>query len=256
MSEPTHPDDDRRPLRGSEVSWRRWQMGKLVDSREDASLDNGPSPNEATRLKATLQRQAELRALREQVSQEAREAGHREGHAAGHAQGHAEGLAQGLAEGREQAQGEFEREAREALAPLLSLAEQFGEALARLDEEMAGELVELALATGRQLAGEALKARPRQILEIVRALLHTEPTMTGKPRLWLHPLDHTLVEEHLGHELEAAGWALQPDDQLRRGGCRVTSASGELDATWESRWKAVTDQVRRRRPTGGNGSAP
>lgn len=251
MSEPTRPDGDRRPLRDSDVPWRRWQMGELVGRREEAATDDGPSPDETARRKAAFQRQAELRALHEQVSQEAREQGHREGFAAGHA----EGLARGLAEGHEQARNELEREARETLAPLLPLAEQFGEALARLDEEVAGELVELALATGRQLAGEALKARPRQVLEIVRALLHTEPAMTGKPRLWLHPLDHRLVEEHLGHELEAAGWTLQPDDQLSRGGCRVTSASGELDATWESRWQAVKGQVRRRRPADGDGSA-
>ncbi|PXX92903.1 flagellar assembly protein FliH [Halomonas heilongjiangensis] len=242
---------DRQPLRDDEVAWRRWQMGELVGRREDAPADDGPSPGETARRKAALQHQAELRALRERVSQEARE----QGHHAGFAAGHAEGLAQGLAEGREQARLALEREARETLAPLLPLAEQFGEALARLDEEVAGALVELALATGRQLAGEALKARPRQVLEIVRALLHTEPAMTGKPRLWLHPLDHRLVEEHLGHELAAAGWTLQPDDQLSRGGCRVTSASGELDATWESRWQAVKGQVRRRRPADGDGSA-
>ncbi|MCH4562957.1 MULTISPECIES: flagellar assembly protein FliH [Halomonas] len=251
MSDLHRGDTARQPLRDDEVAWRRWEMDELVGRREEAARDDGPSPSETARRKAAFQRQAELRALREQVSREAREQGHREGFTAGHA----EGLAQGLAEGREQARAEFEREVRETLAPLLSLAEQFGEALARLDEAVAGELVELALATGRQLAGEALKARPRQVLETVRALLHSEPAMTGKPRLWLHPLDHRLVEEHLGHELEAAGWTLQPDDQLRRGGCRVTSASGELDATWESRWQAVKGQVRRRRPADGNGSA-
>ena len=54
------------------------------------------------------------------------------------------------------------------------------------------------------------------------------------------------MNEYLGKELKAAGWALQPDDQVSRGGCRVTSATGELDATWESRWQAVRQQVRGR----------
>ncbi|MCE8005365.1 FliH/SctL family protein, partial [Billgrantia ethanolica] len=133
------------------------------------------------------------------------------------------------------------------VAPLRPLAEQFSIALEGLDEEIANDLVELALATGHQLAGEALKARPRQVLELIGALLHTEPPLVGQQRLWLHPLDHKLVEEHLGTELAAAGWKLQPDAQLTRGGCRVTSANGELDATWETRWQAVKSQVRRRR---------
>ncbi len=35
-------------------------------------------------------------------------------------------------------------------------------------------------------------------------------------------------------------------DQLARGGCRVTSAQGEIDATFESRWLAIQAQSRKR----------
>ena len=80
----------------------------------------------------------------------------------------------------------------------------------------------------------------------MRELLHTEPPLVGQQRLWLNPNDHALVEEHLGNELRAANWKLQPDDQLARGGCRVTSAQGEIDATFESRWQAIQAQSRKR----------
>ena len=238
---PGHP----LPGREGEVPWQRWEMGELPQARRAAG-SAPPSPEETARRKAAFQRQAELRALRDSALEEARQEGHRQGHEAGHAEGFQAGFAEGLEQGRAQAREELEQQLRETLTPLLPLAGSFAEALHELDEVLAEELVELALATGRQLAGEALKARPRQVLEIVRGLLHTEPGMSGKPRLWLHPRDHALVEEHLGLELAAAGWALQPDDQVTRGGCRVTSASGELDATWESRWAAVKRQVRRR----------
>lgn len=224
--------------------WRRWQMGELETARARPEGERQQASAAQAAKRQQARRQAELDALREKIIQEARE----EGYQAGFEQGRHEGQAQGLQEGRSQAEEELEKRTRESLAPLTPLAEQFSEALAALDESIADELVELALATGRQLAGEALKSRPRQVLELVRALLHTEPPLTGQQRLWLHPLDHKLVEQHLGEELAAAGWTLQPDDQLSRGGCRVTSASGELDATWESRWKSVKAQVRRRRP--------
>ncbi|WP_111414103.1 flagellar assembly protein FliH [Billgrantia lactosivorans] len=232
--------------------WQRWQMGQLHDEslleRPAQELD----PAEQARRREAFQRQAELKALREKVMQEAREEGYRAGFETGRSEGHA----QGLKEGREEAERELEQRTRELVTPLKPLAEQFADALAKLDEEIATDLVELALATGHQLAGEALKARPRQVLELVKALLHTEPPLVGQQRLWLHPQDHKLVEEHLGSELAAAGWKLQPDAQLTRGGCRVTSANGELDATWESRWQAVKAQVRRRHTTtpadGGN----
>ncbi|TFH85381.1 flagellar assembly protein FliH [Billgrantia azerbaijanica] len=229
------------------AAWQRWQLSELAPRQRHHEVEphaTEQARQEADRQAAAERRRAQLEALREQARQEAREEGYR----AGFEQGHAEGHAQGLEEGRHQAEQELETRTRETLAPLAPLAMQFSEALAQLDERVADDLVELALATGRQLAGEALKARPRQILEIIRALLHTEPPLTGQQRLWLHPLDHKLVTQHLGTELEAAGWTLQPDDQLSRGGCRVTSASGELDATWESRWQAIKAQVRRRRP--------
>jgi len=243
MSEqrPDHP----LPGHEGELPWQRWEMNELPQTRRPAG-STAPSPEETARRKAAFQRQAELLALRDKALEEARQEGLRQGHEAGHAEGFQAGFTEGLEQARAQAREELEQSLRETLTPLLPLAESFASALQELDEVLAEELVELALATGRQLAGEALKARPKQILEIVRALLHTEPGMSGKPRLWLHPRDHALVEEHLGHELEAAGWALQPDDQVTRGGCRVTSANGELDATWESRWAAVKRQVRRR----------
>ncbi|OUE42076.1 flagellar assembly protein FliH [Billgrantia desiderata SP1] len=225
------------------ASWRRWQMDELQAEQPEENARQALDPAVEARRREAFQRQAELKALREKVMQEAREEGYRAGFEEGRQAGHA----QGLDEGRLEAQKELEQQVRDTVAPLKPLAEQFSNALEQLDDEIANDLVELALATGHQLAGEALKARPRQVLELIGALLHTEPPLVGQQRLWLHPLDHKLVEEHLGVELAAAGWKLQPDTQLTRGGCRVTSANGELDATWETRWQAVKSQVRRRR---------
>ncbi|MCE8014798.1 flagellar assembly protein FliH [Halomonas sp. MCCC 1A17488] len=225
--------------------WQRWQMGQLHDENPAERQSQELDPAEQARRRAAFQRQAELKALREKVIQEAREEGYRAGFETGRHEGHA----QGLKEGRQEAEQELKRRTHEVVTPLKPLAEQFANALATLDDEIATDLVELALATGQQLAGEALKARPRQVLELVKALLHTEPPLVGQQRLWLNPQDHKLVEEHLGVELAAAGWKLQPDAQLTRGGCRVTSANGELDATWETRWQAVKSQVRRRHST-------
>ncbi len=223
--------------------WQRWQMGELQREARNEAAPRERDPVQEARRREQFQRQAELKALRENVMREAREEGYRAGFEAGRSEGHA----QGLEEGRQEAQRELQQRTREVVAPLKPLAEQFAEALAGIDDDIAGDLVELALSAGYQLAGDALKARPRQVLELVKALLHTEPPLIGQQRLWLHPQDHRLVEEHLGSELAAAGWKLQPDDQLTRGGCRVTSANGELDATWEARWEAVKSQVRRRR---------
>ncbi|WP_349616909.1 flagellar assembly protein FliH [Azotobacter salinestris] len=234
---------DRPSWSRDDAPWRPWQMDELGRPR-DARPDPDSQRREVQRQQA-FKRDAELKALREQAGEEARRQGYEEGFAAGKADGHA----QGLEEGRLAGEQILQEKIREAVEPLCALVQTFEQALAQLDGQIAEQLVELALAGARQLAGEALQAEPEHILPIVRALLHSEPALGGKPRLWLHPSDLQLVREQLGAELHAAGWQLQPDALITRGGCRVTSQSGDLDATWESRWAAIARQVRRRPAT-------
>ncbi|MGQ7262328.1 flagellar assembly protein FliH [Vreelandella sp. V005] len=230
--------------------WRRWQMEELATkSSEQTHEHNVPTAHQrkvqAAEKAAELAHQREeqeRQELHDRIRQQAEE----EGYKAGFQRGYEEGMEKGLAEAAEQTQAALQEEIRSTVTPLKSLAKQFSDALERIDETIAHDLVELALATGKQLASNALQETPEQILEIVRELLHTEPPLVGQQRLWLNPNDHTLVEEHLGNELRAANWKLQPDDQLARGGCRVTSAQGEIDATFESRWQAIQAQSRKR----------
>lgn len=232
---------DQAPGSAQAAQWRRWQMGEL-DSRGQVAADPGERRRQAERQRAQ-QRRAEFESLRRQELERAREEGYQQGLAAGREAGHAEGLEQGRAEGL----AEYRDRAETALAPMSALLQTFHDALQELDDSVADELVELALETGRQLAGEALDAHPEEVTRLVRKLLHDEPLLNGEPRLWLHPEDLALVSEELGEEFKSAGWVLQPDDELTRGGCRVTCPSGELDATRETRWQAVMSRVRRPR---------
>lgn len=236
---------ERRPPHVGE-QWRPWQMDELASPGEPQRQQREAQRQEALR-QAAFKRNAELQALREQAQQQAHEQGYQDGFAAGREAGYAAGLE----EGRQAAEAELHQQLQQTLQPLQGLATQFRAALAQLDEQVAAQLVELALVTGRQLAGAALEAHPEQILEIVRELLHSEPALSGQPRLWLHPGDLLLVKAHLGAELEAAGWRLQPDGEISPGGCRVAAASGELDATRERRWEALIAQVRHRQQAEG-----
>ncbi|MCG7598645.1 flagellar assembly protein FliH [Halomonas sp. McH1-25] len=230
--------------------WRRWEMDELGTPERDLR-QRERSRQEAIRQQL-FKRNAELEALREKARQEAYDDAYKKGFE----EGRQAGYEKGLEEGRTAGEQELQRQTQQALAPLLPLAEGYREALDTLDDEVAERLVDLALTTGRQLAREALEARPEVILDIVRELLHAEPSLSGRPRLWLHPADLTLVKAHLGAEFDAAGWQLQPDDTISRGGCRATSASGELDASLESRWERITRQVRRRHNDGQNDTQP
>jgi flagellar assembly protein FliH len=192
------------------------------------------------------QREAELHALREKTLATA----HQEGYTAGFAEGLEKGHAEGLQAGREAGERELAERRRELIEPLVALIEGLREALDQLDTDIGDSLADVALAAGRQLAGEALQAKPEQIRTLIRDLLREEPLFSGQPCLRLHPDDLALVDAQLADELGTAGWKTQADATIERGGCRVTGPEGELNATREVRWQALLARARR------YGSAP
>lgn len=230
--------------------WRRWKMDELATIPSSHSGDSTVPTAHQRKVQAAQQAAEQARQREERERQELheriRQQAEEEGYKAGFEKGLQEGFVKGLEDGEARAQEELKEQVRLSVTPLGTLAKQFADALERIDDTIAHDLVELALATGKQLASDALQETPEQILAVVRELLHTEPPLVGQQRLWLNPHDHDLVEEHLGNELRAASWKLQPDDQLARGGCRITSAQGEIDATFESRWHTIQAQSRKR----------
>lgn len=214
-------------------AWQRWEMGTLES--EDAAGDNvNVHALLVPRVDSeALARDNELSRLRLEARAEGRVEGHREGLAKGRAEGHAEGLASGLAAASAHAE------------QLRALAATLPAALRRAESELADAILTLALDVARQVVHRTLRAEPEWVLPLVQDLLHAEPALQGEPRLLLHPEDVALVKNSLGNELQIAGWQVRADDTLARGGCRVQSASGETDASLETRWKSVTAALTR-----------
>jgi flagellar assembly protein FliH len=232
--------------------WSPWTMGELsLASKKNIAPANttAPDKNKTTASPESINKIAFDKAKRDGYN-----AGLKEGRNAGHTKGieagKTEGYQQGLQQGRAEAKKELDHQIGTALAPISPLVSRFEDAIASLDDTIANELVELALAIGCQLARARLDEEPELMLEIVRELLYMDPSMDSKPRLWLHPDDLSLVQHHLGNEFEAAGWKLQPDKNMSRGGCKLTSANEECDATWETRCQAILAQVRHRSASG------
>lgn len=218
-------------------SWQPWRMGELVAAVSASHAHGKPGVLDDP----AFRQQAELQALRDSVQA----AAHQEGYTAGFAEGRETGYAQGLQAGREAGERELAERRRELVEPLATLINGLREALDQLDTDIGDSLADVALAAGRQLAGDALQARPEQVRTLIRELLCDEPLFSGQPRLRLHPDDLALVDAQLAGELEAAGWKTQADQALERGGCRVTGPEGELNATREVRWQALLARARR-----------
>jgi flagellar assembly protein FliH len=226
------------PQRPTLSAWERWEMDALnapkaagLKSTAQRAAEAPPAPS------AALLHAAELSKLRREAKAAGDAEGRREGHAKGMTQGHAEGHAEGLAVGLMAASAQAEQ--------LRALCASLPAALQRADADLADTVLTLSLDIARQVIHRTLQAEPQWVLKLVQELLQSEPALHGEPRLLLHPDDVALVRSSLGRELETAGWQVRADDSLARGGCRVLTASGEVDATLDARWQRVCAALRR-----------
>jgi len=168
--------------------------------------------------------------------EEGRETGYDQGlvtgRALGEQTGQAEGYAAGLAEGQATAREHAER--------LAALTDALAQSLRALEADMGQALITLALAVAQKIVGDTLTHQPDAMLACVRNALRLDANATPL-RLWLHPDDLAIVTARLADELCEGDCHIQADASISRGGCRVETAFGEIDATLQTRWQqAIT----------------
>jgi flagellar assembly protein FliH len=174
---------------------------------------------------------AEIEAIRAA----AREEGYAEGLQAGQEDGHAAGYADGLAQGRD--------EAAEQLAHLQALGTAFGEAVTQADEAISNDVLELALHLARGMVRTTFEVKPEFIVPVVREAIDYLPNLQLPAQLILHPEDALIVRDAIGPELEKSGWRILEDAHVARGGCRVDTASNQIDAQIGARWQRLTQAL-------------
>lgn len=215
-----------------DAAWRPWSLTDF------APLPGGhPAPEHE--ISEQRHQQAALALMRENVLQEAQQAGFEEGRRQGFQQGRQEGHQAGLQAGLEEGRAQGQREQQPAIAQLQTLVSEFQHSLDAMDTVIADRLAQLALHAARQVLG----ALPTQWDDIMAApiqhLLQQEPAFSGPLQLRVHPALLPLVEQHLAATLDQFGWHLQADPQLHPGGCKLCAADGSLDASLATRWQAL-----------------
>jgi flagellar assembly protein FliH len=179
-----------------------------------------PSPHPAMQLPTA----AELEALREGARAEGYEEGLQEGRAAGRAEAYDAGRAE-LALEQEN---------------LRAIAATFSQAVTAADETIASDVLDLALHLARSMVRTALTVRPELIIPIVREAIDYLPVLQAPAILALHPEDIEIVRTALSDELDKGGWRVVADPQVGRGGCKVDTASNQIDAQAAARWARLT----------------
>ena len=226
-------------------AYQRWEMASFGDERPstlarraaEAAAPPSARPGSAGAHPAlppeyNLPSVEELEAMREAARQE----GFAQGLEEGRAQGHGEGRAQGYAEGAEAGQ----REATAELEHLRHIAASFGDAIARADETIARDVLDLALRLARGMVRTGFDVRPELILSVVRDAIDQLPVLQQPAVLTLHPQDAELVRHGMAEELSKGGWRIVENASVARGGCKVETATNQIDAQAAARWNRLT----------------
>lgn len=152
-----------------------------------------------------------------------------------HQQAYQEGFAVGMKEGRVEGQ---------SVAQLMQrMMEELGQSLHQFEQNMAGEILDLALDIAQQLVRSSLYANPEMILPLVREVIETLPQVNQNAMLHLHPSDVERVRAMLKEEYHETHWRVVGDAHIQPGGCRVETATSEVDATLEARWQRIVSAL-------------
>jgi flagellar assembly protein FliH len=194
-----------------QTAYQRWELASFDDRGRTPPVEEAA----LAIARHAEQLEAELEVARQQGYQEGMSKGYEEGLALGRAQAQEEGML------------------------LKQIAEQFGAEVAHANELIAADVLTLALDVAKAMLKTALPAKPELVLPIVKEAVGYLPTVQQPALLALNPVDAALVKGQMSTELEAAGWRIIEDGRLERGGCRVETASNQIDATTSSRWQRI-----------------
>ncbi len=170
----------------------------------------------------------------EQIQQQAHEEGYKTGYDEGYGKGYAEGAQKALDE-KQKASNEAQR--------LTGMIGELEKELQQADQQIAEDLLNLALEIARQMLQQALKVKPDLLLNVVREAISELPHFNQHARLILHPADAELVRANMKEQLANTDWKIFEDAQMERGGCRVETALSQIDATLATRWKRVVASI-------------
>lgn len=145
--------------------------------------------------------------------------------------GYAAGYEEGTARGRMEAM-QFH-----------GLVQGLENSLTSLDREVAEEVLALAIEVARQMVRHSLEVHPESVAEMIREALLQLPQTHAQ--VHLNPEDLAMVRDYLGDQLTHAGHRLVEDASVTRGGARIDATASQIDATVQTRWRRIMDNLGR-----------
>src|SRR5262245_35355440 len=136
---------------------------------------------------------------------------------------------------------------------LAALGASFARSLRETEAEVAERVLDVAIELARQVLVSDISLRREALLPVVREALQALPESGGRAQLVVNPADVDLIRARAGEELAQNGWTLVEDHRIQPGGCRVSAANCDVDATLAKRWKRALAAIGKDAPWGAGG---
>jgi flagellar assembly protein FliH len=117
------------------------------------------------------------------------------------------------------------------------LVRSVGEQLDSLQQEMARAVADTAAALARQVLRSELALRPECVAVVAEQAIDALLLSARHIVVRVHPDDQALIAGNSAEAIAARGARVLADPAIARGGCRVDSDIGLVDATIEERWR-------------------
>ncbi|MCW5637253.1 MAG: flagellar assembly protein FliH, partial [Rubrivivax sp.] len=127
--------------------------------------------------------------------------------------------------------------ATQATAQIGTLLDAFDRQLGAMDEKLAQTLARAAVQLARELVRSELALRPELVARVATEALGAVMLSAKHITVLVHPQDLPLVAEGAEETLAARGARLIADASVQRGGVRIESDVGRVDAGIARRWE-------------------
>lgn len=154
-----------------------------------------------------------------------------------------EGYEQGYRDGLAALEDFKKSHCAQVSASLGELVRNFDDQWARLEHSMAQSLTRSVVLLARQVLRTELATRPELVGDVVSEALRTTLMNARHVVVRVHPEDLPLVAQGAGDILQSRGARLLADASVARGGCRVESDAGLIDATIQARWARAVQRM-------------
>ena len=199
-----------------QTAYERWQMSSFAEGDQGIG-SNKPKKKENAASAETVSQ------ILDAVRKEA------------YAKGVQEGFTVGMAKAREAAHEDKQR--------FLKLMTAFNEALEKSDEQIADDVLSLALDIAKAMLKVKLDVDPATVLPVVMDAIHYLPYVQKPARILVHHEDAQILREYLSEEISSQQWQIQEDSSIERGGCLVETGANQIDSTNAVRWKRISEAL-------------